>query len=445
MKDSLSIADSVLERIAGRAEASVYVTTGPAELTRFANSFIHQNVGEMISTVELTVATDGRVASVGGSVTTDDGLARLVEQALEVAKVSPVDPDWAGVAPAAPVAQSPAFFDSTDSVTPADRADAVAAYIDAGEGLNAAGYCETQSLNHGVATTAGQRASGRATRTVFDGILRSDSASGSAHHTSADFATLNAAQLGREAKLRAELGGDPMTLDTGTYEVVLGHDAAAEVVMELGLYGFNGSAAVDEQSFVREGVQQFDSRLSIIDDPLGPGGLNVGFDPEGTPKRQMTLVGKGVSGALCHSRKTAHKMGGEPNGHAPVGDIGDWYGGGPADLVVTPGTKTVDELIADVERGVFVATFNYCRCVDPLTVEITGLTRNGTYLIEEGQIVSGLTNMRFTQSFVDALAPGNLLDLSNDPRYGTADAGPAYVRTPAMRLANFNFTGNAEG
>ena len=105
----------------------------------------------------------------------------------------------------------------------------------------------------------------------------------------------------------------------------------------------------------------------------------------------------------------------------------------------------MDDLISEVERGIYVATFNYCRCLEPLTVEVTGLTRNGTFLIEKGEIVQALTNMRFTQSFVEALAPGNVLGLSNDPRFGNADAGPGYVRAPAARLAGFNFTGNAEG
>lgn len=443
MNQPTVIRDQVLERVADRAEALVVVTAGPSELTRFANSFIHQNVGEIRSDVTLTVAAQGRTAVVVGSSTSDAGLARLVEQGLELVKISPVDDDWPGLAEPAVCEKFNRIVE--DPPSPQQRADAVQTFLEAGQGLNGAGYCETQTLASAVGNTRGQSVDGVATRTVFDGILRTSSSSGSAHHTSADFGSLDPAALGRLANERARLGADPITVDTGAYEVVLGHDAMAEIVLELGLFGFSGRSVVDQESFVRSGAAQFDPSITIVDDALAPGGLNYPFDVEGTPKRRLVLVDGGISGPACLSRRTGKRLGLESNGHAPVGEIGEWYGGGPIDLMVEPGTKTVDELIGEVERGIYVATFNYCRCLEPLTVEVTGLTRNGTFLIEDGQIVSGLTNLRFTQSFVGALAPGNVLGLSNDPRFGMADAGAGYVRAPAARLAGFNFTGNADG
>ncbi len=445
MNDPSTARDQILERVGDRAEAQVLVTTGPSELTRFANSFIHQNVGEMHSEVALTLAVSGRTAELIGSSTSDASLAGLVEQALEVARVSPIDPDWPGVAPQAPVTASEAFSSDTAEATPQDRADAVKAFIDAGEGLNAAGYCETQTRSAAFGSTAGQLAEAEVTRVVMDGIQRTPTSSGSGHHCSCDLASLDAAALGREARQRALQGENPVTVDAGTYEVVLGHDAMAEVIFSLGLYGFAGRGVVDQQSFAAPGDAQFDPALTIVDDALAAGGVSPGFDTEGTPKQRWALIGRGVTGGACHSRRTAHQMKATPNGFAPSGDIGKWYGGGPVDLMVPGGSKSVDQLIGDVERGIFVATFNYCRCLDPMTAEVTGLTRNGTFLIENGQISQPLTNMRFTQSFVDAMAPGNLLGLSNDPRYAMADSGPSYVRTPAAHLASFQFTGNANG
>ncbi len=445
MNDPSAARDQVLERVGDRAEAQVLVTTGPSELTRFANSFIHQNVGEMHSEVALTLAVAGRTAELVGSSTSDASLASLVEQALEVAQVSPVDPDWPGVAPQAPVTDPEAFSPDTAEATPQDRADAVKAFIDAGEGLNAAGYCETQTRSLAFGSTAGQLAEAEVTRVVMDGIHRTATSSGSGHHCSCDLASLDAAGLGQQARLRALQGENPVTVEAGTYEVVLGHDAMAEVVLSLGIYGFAGRGVVDQQSFAVPGAAQFDPALTIVDDAHAPGGVNPGFDTEGTPKQRWVLVDEGVTGEACHSRRTAHQMNATPNGFAPSGDIGKWYGGGPVDLIVAAGSKSVDQLIGAVDRGIFVATFNYCRGLDPVTAEVTGLTRNGTFLIENGQITQPLTNMRFTQSFVEALAPGNLLGLSSDPRYAMADSGPAYVRTPAAHLASFQFTGNANG
>lgn len=443
MNAPTEIRDQILERVGDRADAQVVVTVGPSELTRFANSFIHQNVGEIKSRVALTVVSEGRTAELVGSSTTDEGLARLVEQSLDVVRISPVDADWPGLAPPAPYTAVP----RTDqpAPTPQERADSVKTFLAADPSLNGAGYCETETLASAFGNSLGQLADGVATRTVFDGILRTDSSSGSAHHCSSDFASLDAADLGRLAADRARQGWDPVTIDTGVYEVVLGHDAMAEVVMELGIFGFGGRSVVDKESFLQTGVQQFDPAITLVDDALAPGGVNYGFDVEGTPKERLVLIGAGVSGGGCHSRRTGRRMGQPSNGHAPVGELGEWYGGGPMDLMLAPGTKTVDELIGDVKRGIYVATFNYCRCLEPLTVEVTGLTRNGTFLIENGEIVQSLTNMRFTQSFFEALAPGNVLGLSNNPRFGNADAGPGYVRAPAARLAEFRFTGNADG
>ena len=443
MTDPIAARDQVLERLGDRAGAQVVVTMGPYELTRFANSFIHQNVGEIRSSVVLTVISDGRVAELVGTSTSDAGLARLVEQGLDLVRISPIDSDWPGLASPAPLGVIPGRVETEP--TPQHRANAVKAFLGAGPDLNGAGFCSTERLESAFGNTNGQIADGVATRTVFDGILRTDTSSGSAHHCSSDFLSLDADALGLLAHQRAMLGADPFTIETGTYEVVLGHDAMAEVVMELGIYGFGGRSVVDQESFVQPGASQFDRAITIVDDALAPGGVNYAFDVEGTPKERLLLIDAGVSGGPCHSRRTGRRMGVRSNGHAPTGDLGEWYGGGPMDIMVAPGTKTVDELIGEVERGIYVATFNYCRCLEPLTVEVTGLTRNGTFLIENGEIVRGLTTMRFTQSFVEALAPGNVLGLSNDPRFGHADVGPGYVRAPAARLARFNFTGNADG
>lgn len=437
--------DQLLERVGERAEAVVVVETGVSELTRFANSYIHQNVGEKVSEISVTVSADGRTSKLTGSSLSDEGLARLVEQAMDMVRVAPVDQDWPGVIGPTEVPDVDSRSADVVSITPDSRANAIKEFLAVSEGLNGAGYCETVAIERAVGTSAGQKAVGAKTSTVFDAILRTDTSSGSAHHASQNWASLDPTALGQLALDRARRGENPVTVDAGVYEVVFSHDVMAEIALEVGVYGFSGNAIRNEQTFVKPGAMQFDPSITLVDDPLSPGGLSFGFDAEGTPRERVDLVRAGVSGTGCFSRKVAKQTGNQPNGYAATGDIGQYFGGGPSDIVMTGGSHTEQELIGAVERGIYVSTFNYCRCLDPMTVEVTGLTRNGTFLIEDGELTKALTNLRFTQSYVDALGQGNVLGLSNDPRYGMADLGPGYVRAPAARLAGWNFTGNADG
>ena len=154
-----------------------------------------------------------------------------------------------------------------------------------------------------------------------------------------------------------------------------------------------------------------------------------------------------MSTALAQDRRTARRMNAESTGHA-VGES-DSYGPIPSNLFLGPadasfGAGTAD-LIASVRRGLLVTTFNYCRILDPKTQVVTGLTRNGTFLIEDGKVRSGVKNLRFTQSFIEALAPGNVLGISREARFADSEFGPGLVHCPALRLGSFRFTGGARG
>ncbi|MCJ7726145.1 MAG: metallopeptidase TldD-related protein, partial [Acidimicrobiia bacterium] len=144
-----------------------------------------------------------------------------------------------------------------------------------------------------------------------------------------------------------------------------------------------------------------------------------------------------------HNRKTAAKAGAESTGHALAGM--DNFGAFPANVEFAGGSTSVDEMISSVERGLYVATFNYCRILDPKSQVVTGLTRNGTFMIENGAITGAVTNMRFTQSFVEALGVGNVLHLGDDVRFADSEFGPGLVQAPTVHLGSWNFTGGAEG
>jgi predicted Zn-dependent protease len=236
---------------------------------------------------------------------------------------------------------------------------------------------------------------------------------------------------------------DAIHLDPGEYEVVLGPECLATVAAFLGYYGFNAKAHAEGQSFVRIGETQFDEAFVLTDDPADPRALGVPFDTEGTPKRRLELVGGGVSRALAHDRRTAAAAGVASTGHAVPGSA--VFGPLPYSLFVAPNSNTVPDLVGAVARGLLVTSFNYCRVLEPKSLVVTGLTRNGTFMIENGEITRAVTNLRFTQSFVEALRPGRVLGVGDDARYADSEFGAGMVHAPSMRLAGWQFTGGASG
>ena len=443
MTDARTAADRLIEIIGDRAEAEAIVAVGRAELTRFANSFIHQNVGEEYVNVRLRVAAAGRVASVTGNPADAAALSKLAEDALTVAATQRVDADWPGLT--APVVIAPADFShqSTTGATPKGRAAAVKAFVGAGKDLLGAGFCDTDSFETAFANSVGHRVSARGSRATIDGIHQTGQSAGSAHQTSNAFSDLDGAVAGALAADRARRGLYAFDLKPGDYEVVLAPEPVATIAVFLDFYGLNGKAVNEDQSFVELGAAQFDERITMIDDPMGFGALGESYDAEGTPKQTTTLVEAGVTRTAVHDRRSARRAGTTSTGHAWAmsGSLGPLAG----HVVVRAGTDSVEEMIAAVERGVYVATFNYCRILDPKSQVVTGLTRNGTFMIENGVITGAVTNLRFTQSFLKALGPGNVLGVGNDLRYANSEFGQGVVRAPSLRLGSWHFTGGAEG
>jgi predicted Zn-dependent protease len=225
--------------------------------------------------------------------------------------------------------------------------------------------------------------------------------------------------------------------------VVLEPDCVGTILVFLGYYGFNAKQVVEGQSAIRLGEAQFDPAVDIWDDATDPLALGVTFDVDGTPKRRLDLVAGGVSAALAHDRRTARKMGAESTGHALSN--GDREGAFPANMFMRPGADSAEQLVSSVRRGLLVTTFNYCRILDPKTQVVTGLTRNGTFLVEDGQVRSGVRNLRFTQSFVEALGPGRVLGIGSAARFAYTAFGTGIVHCPAVHLGSWRFTGGARG
>ena len=424
------------------AEAEVLARRGNEALTRFANGSIHQNVAEETRHVSLRVALDGHVATAKlDGATDEEALRRLVGHAFDAARVRPVDPDWPGCTPPSPAPAVDHWDEGSASATPDERARLVGAFVAAASGLTTAGFCSTESQAVAYASSLGQQLEGRSTLAVLDCIARTGTADGSAHLAAIGLDGLDGALAGSRAAEKARAASDPTDLEPGRYEVVLEPTCVADVFDFLYRYGFSGRAVEECRSFVRPGERQFDPAISLRDDVTNPGVSGLGFDAEGTPRLPLDVILSGVTSAVLHTRRTAAKAGARSTGHALEG--GERWGQLMANPVLTGGDRSLEELVAGVERGTLVTDFWYTRILDPRTEVVTGLTRNGVWLIEDGRIARPVRNLRFTQSYVDALAPGSVRGVGSEQALIPIGGGTALV--PALHLAGWNFTGGARG
>jgi predicted Zn-dependent protease len=457
----LELATRVVElvrRIGGPgAQAEVSADHTALALTRFATSFIHQNVADATTTVRLRLHLDGRTAGGSTTLVDTDGLTALVSRTVEAARLCPPDPAWPGLAPATPIGAGDGVDEATAAATPDDRAALVRAFVDAAGGLETAGYCRTVYWACGFANSAGQTASGRSAEAAFDGIARVPGADGVARLASRRLADLDGAALGARAAAKARAGAAPVELPPGRYEVVFEPAAAADLLSNLAFHGFNGKVHNERQSFAVVGDDQFDPSVTIVDDVAATAGMGLPFDVEGTPKRRLALVDGGRTAAVAHDRRTAAEAGVESTGHS-LGTAS--FGAMPLNLRLEPaagdeaaaagaGGPVADDdvaaLVAGVRRGLLVTDLWYTRVLDPKTLVVTGLTRNGVWLVEGGEVTTAVRNLRFTQSYPQALGPGNVLALGRRAVTSPDNWDAAGFTTPPLRLASWQFTGGASG
>jgi len=439
---AVELADRVLELVGDRAEAEVIVSAGVHGLTRFANSVIHQHVAEDSVGVHLRIAANGRVASATTKRVDPEGLERVVDAAMAAAALRPADPEWPGLSPPAAAPDAGHFDADTADAPPDRRAEVVAAFVRAGAGLSAAGYCDSSGSTTAFANSAGQRLQGRVSSATLEAIHQTATSAANAIQSSVRLADLDGAAAGARAAAAARATADAVEVEPGSWEVVVSPHCVASILSFLACDGFNAKVWGEGRSFAQVGERQFDAAIDIWDDALDPKGIGIAFDAEGTPKRRLDLVSEGVTMALAHDRRTAAKAGVQSTGHALPG--AESFGAIPTDMFLRPGTRSVDELVASVERGLLVTELHYTRILDPKTQVVTGLTRNGTFLVEKGSITGGVRDLRFTQSFVEALGPGAVLGVGSDVALLSSEGG-GWFRVPSLHLASWNFTGGARG
>lgn len=424
---------------AGADGVLVLASRTAAGLTRFASSQIHQNTWREEIRIRVTAVVDGsRIGVASGTTLDPHGVRRIATDAVSAARVTPPDPDFGGLAPPAAYASVDRHDEATAAATPGDRAVLVARALDElAPDMEGAGFVETQEDEVFLASTEGMRAYAPRTHAAFSITAMGPGTSGFAEAVERSVAALDAQALAERAARKAELGRDPRALDPGRYTVVLEPPAVVTILEFLGFLGFGAKAFLEERSFVsgRLGERLVSSLVTIADDPLAPDALGLPFDFEGTPARRHILVEEGVARDVCWDRSTARRAGRVSTGHglpipSPDGPL-------PMSIRLEPGTTSLDDLIAGTERGLLVTRFHYANVVNEKEAILTGMTRDGTFVIEDGKLRHGVRNLRFTQNAIDALRD---VEAVGDTTASGTDAFIGAPRAPALRIAGFNFS-----
>ena len=443
---ALALAEEVLGRAVriGATEAEVLVMAGDSALTRFANSEIHQNVVERSLTVNLRYIVGKRIAVVSTGKVDTEGLRSLVNRAAAIARSCEELDDWAGLpAPSAATARraANAWSDGTAEATPELRAEGVRAVIAAADakGVSAFGSFSTESEAVAVANSVGVRSAERRTSSQLLTVHMSpDGGTGYAESVSMDATTIDAAAVGREAAEKARASDRPVSIEAGEYPVVLEEYAVVDISDMVGFLGFSALAVQEGRSFVEPGRRIGSDLVSIDDDGADPNGLPMSFDYEGVAKQRVSMVDAGICRDVVYDSQTAARAGTVSTGHGlPAPNP---WGPFPLNAVMAAGVTPRDEMLRGLDRGLLVTRFHYTNVVHPKLAIITGMTRDGTFLVERGEIVGPVRNLRFTQSYLDALAGVSAVSASRKTVKGFL--GAAVV--PALRIDAWTFTGVTE-
>ena len=413
-------------------------------LTRFANSAIHQSTSREDTGLRVRVVTENRIGVAAANDFTPEGARRAAESAREMAQVVAPDPSFPGLAPRADVPErADAFDDATASTSPERRAEGVEALVGrVGGGFRAAGAFETLAMEIAVANTEGQFCWAPSTQASIGVVVNGgEGGNGFAERFSVRVDDLDASAIGDRAFAKAESSQRPRNLAPGAVTAVLEPNAVSTIVGFLAWIGFGGRAIAEGRSCFtgKEGRTVAAPGITIRDDATSPLTIGTPFDFEGVPRRPVDLVRDGVFLQGVYDRRTAKQVGTSSTGHAlpapnPEGPF-------PLNLFLEPGDATLDELIATTEHGILVTRFHYSNVVHPVESTITGMTRDGLFVIERGEVAYPVKNMRFTQSILEALS--NTTGIGRDTELAS-EFFLSSARVPALRVESFHFTGASD-
>jgi predicted Zn-dependent protease len=433
------IIDTVLRLAKSTAadESEVQVEEISGALTRFANNAIHQNVAERGLTVSVRTVVDRRTARATTNRIDEDSLRAAIEASLSLAHSQPKDLRLLPLPGRQRYRKVNRFIKRTAGISPEDRARAVRRACDLAvkRGQVAAGTFSTGQNHMAMGNSRGLFASYRETHAEFSITMQEGAAASWVKANSANVRDFDPQKLAARASEKAHLATNARELAPGRYTVVLEPAAVLDLVGFL-FYDFSATALEDKRSCLndRMGTQIFGENISISDDVYHPLQLGAPFDGEGIPRQRVLLVDRGIPKNLVYARSAAKRARKQPTGHGFA--LPTEYGEAPMNLVFTGGDASLEKMIASTDRGLLVTRLWYIREVDPYEKVMTGMTRDGLFLVENGRITSAVRNFRFNQSLIEMLRNVELLG----PAVRAAGEESFEMVVPAMTVRNFHFS-----
>ncbi len=415
---SYSTADECVASLGGSDEGNI----------RYANNAV--STAGAASTMSLSVSSvyGKKVGSASINEFDDASLKKAVERSEELAKLSPENPEYMPMLGPQTYDESPTYVDATAAIDPAIRANMVADSIQVskGENLEAAGFLNNSAGFRAMMNSKGLFAYNNSTNVSFSVTIRNQEGTGSGYASNSfnDVSKLDTLAMSRVAAQKAKTSAGAKAIEPGKYTVILEPLAVSDLVGWI-LRGFDARSADEGRSFMskkgggtRLGEQLFDERINIYSDPLNPDLPSATWDGDGQPLKRTSWVENGVVKNLSYSRYWAAQKGVDP--------LPSSWG-----MVIPGGNSSIEDMIKSTERGVLVTRFWYIRSVDPQSLLLTGLTRDGTFYIENGQIQFPIKNFRFNESPIIML--NNVEELGATQRSGN-------IMVPPMKIRDFTFT-----
>jgi PmbA protein len=438
-RDLRAIVDQVL-RLAKSTDAEqteVQVDEIDESLTRFANNSIHQNVAEHGLTVSVRTVIEGRTARATTNRTDEDSLRGAIAASLSLAQSQPKNPRLLPMPGKQRYRSVNRFATRTATLTPEDRARAVKRACDLAvkRGQTAAGIFASGQQQMALGNSRGLFAAYRETHAEFSITMQEPPAASWAKANFGDVGHLDPHELAERASDKAHRATNAIELAPGKYTVILEPAAVLDLLGFL-FYDFSATAIADKRSCFNDrlGKHVFGKNISLVDDVYHPLQLGAPFDGEGIPRQSIPLVDRGVPKNLVYSRAIAKTQKKKPTGHGFP--LPNEYGEAPMNLVFAGGNSSLKEMIASTYRGLLVTRLWYIREVDPYEKVMTGMTRDGVFLVEKGQVTSAVRNFRFNQSILEMLRNVELL---GPAVRGTGEEAFEMV-VPAMKVRDFHFS-----
>ena len=426
-------------------QTEALLMTEDSSLTRFTAASVHQHVAELNQTLILRVVLGKRVAVVTTNLLQPSSLRTTLEKAVSLVQILPPNPDFVSLPLPRPIMEATTFHENIHRLTPGKKVKTIqeARALAKEKGADLSG-----AFSHGILEVAVLNSLGVETYQKYSDlflhlIAQNDQGSGYASFVSRDPDKLQIESLARAAVSKISKG-KAIEVPPGEYEVILEPEAVQELLTFMGYLGFNALAVQEGRSFLcdHSGEKLLNEKVTIYDDGLDPHGLQVPFDFEGVPKQKVLFFDKGVARDITYDSLTAGREKKESTGHALTPP--NTEGPIPINLFMEGGDSSLEEMIRSVRKGIYVTRFHYTNVVEPMKAVITGMTRDGTFWVEGGEIKNPIQNLRFTESILKAFS--RVKALSRERKICTS--GSVYGRrfitgtvAPAVRIEGFNFSG----